>query len=179
MFKSQSRNKSKKTAENFKIVLKTIQPCHSYHSCLLLYFLFIWMFIKGNLAKICLFSLQNWCQTPSPSLLRSAGAWKAKFNTAKALIYLLLCHHMKAAHGKIILLLMDSCFPTSLSRPQWCSLCPLELIYPHSNLILCKRSPNRQKMNGLFCVNLRRKPDSQIAESRNTQPSLSNFYGWK
>ena len=57
MFKSQSRSRSKykKTAENCRIVLKTIQPCHSYHSCLLLDFPFIWMLIKGNNAKICLF----------------------------------------------------------------------------------------------------------------------------
>ena len=34
---------------------------------------------------------------------------------------------------------MDSYYPTSISRPQWCSLCPLEPIYPHSNLILRKR----------------------------------------
>ena len=46
---------NKKTAENCRIVLKTIQPCHSYHSCLLLDFPFIWMLIKGNNAKICLF----------------------------------------------------------------------------------------------------------------------------
>ena len=57
MFKSQSRSRSKykKTAENCRIVLKTIQPCHSYHSCLLFDFPFIWMLIKGNNAKICLF----------------------------------------------------------------------------------------------------------------------------
>ena len=34
---------------------------------------------------------------------------------------------------------MDSYFPTSVSRPQWCSLCPVEPIYPHVNLILHKR----------------------------------------
>ena len=82
----QKQKQIKKSAENCRIVLKTIQPCHSYHSCLLSDFLSIWMLIKGNHAKICLFSLHNGCQTPSPSLPRSVGALKAKFNTGKALI---------------------------------------------------------------------------------------------